>query len=325
MSASAVRVLWSSVLLLAVIGAVGLTCAAGCERRAAPVVPSGHVRVVALAPAFAQMLRASGAGRALVGRHAYDAWSEASLAVCGDQAGVDYERLVALLPTHIVVQRDATPTAPRLVKLAAERGWVLIELPLLTLGDVERAGERMAALAREAGAVQVERAGAFAALKVPEGGTFSGTVLLLHGIDPPTALGPGSYHYELLVRVGGVPALKTGGPYVTLDAESVARLNPGAIVLIQPTRVGLARVGPARVGPALAGGESAPARGPEHQQSTRAEAIKRLGVLAKLDLEAVRAGRVWLIDDEMALVPGTNLAATGGELSAVLQRWREDQ
>jgi ABC-type hemin transport system substrate-binding protein len=292
--------------VLTLLVAAGLGGVWGCERRGAvnAAAAEGGVRVVALAPGFAQMLRASGAGDLLVGRHAYDAWSETSIAVCGDQSGVDYERLVALRPTHVLFQRDATATPQRLVAMAQARGWKLIELPLLTLADVERAGERVAGLVREAGREGGEPWRKLAGLKPPAGGTFHGRVLLLHGVDPPTALGPGSAHHELLLRVGGVAALTEGKPFATLDAEWITALDPAGIVLIRPRRAGAGARGG---GDGIAGG-----------------GVEVLGSIGHLPIEAVRAGRVAVIDDEMALVHGLNLAEVGAELDAILRRWASE-
>src|SRR5688572_2242849 len=95
--------LFAIVLALAGLG----VCA--CDRSAPAPGPAtadraGPPRVVALSPGLAVTMRDLGLGDLLAGRHGFDAWSDPALPVCGDQSGLDYERLLAVRPTHILVQ-----------------------------------------------------------------------------------------------------------------------------------------------------------------------------------------------------------------------------
>ncbi|MFT3687001.1 MAG: hypothetical protein QM783_19120 [Phycisphaerales bacterium] len=49
--------------------------------------------------------------------------------------------------------------------------------------------------------------------------------------------------------------------------------------------------------------------------------IKSLGAVAKLDVPAVKNRRVALIDEPMALIPGTNLGTFADALRSVLKGW----
>ena len=68
--------------------------------------------------------------------------------------------------------------------------------------------------------------------------TYAGRVLLLWPTNPPAAVGPGSFHHEVLVRAGGRPAIESGSAYIELDAEGVLALAPDAIMVISPRDVG---------------------------------------------------------------------------------------
>ncbi|MFN8779899.1 MAG: ABC transporter substrate-binding protein [bacterium] len=253
---------------------------------------AGGLRVAALAPGLSAMVREMGLGDRIVARHAFDVWSDAHLPAVGDQSGINYEALIASAPTHVLLQAGAGGVPERLTALASARGWRVLAVPMLTLEEVEEADGRVRAFL----GVPVGAGGGRLAEAWP-GEIFRGRVLLLAGVDPPTVLGPGSYHQELLVRLGGVPALGVGEgkAYMTLDAEDVARVAPEGIVLIVPRGSG-----------GLAGGVSA---------------VDRLGVLGRLDLPGVRAGRVAVIDDELGLVPGPGLRVVGRELGEILERW----
>jgi ABC-type Fe3+-hydroxamate transport system substrate-binding protein len=128
-----------------------------------------------------------------------------------------------------------------------------------------------------------------------------GRVLLLFGTSPAGALGPGSYHHEILVGLGASPAITRGAPFMTLDKEDLLHLAPEAIILIQPRWPGTPEG----------------ARDPEALRG-------RLRKLAALDLPALRTGRVALIDDPMALVPGTNLVEVAREMEEILRGWSAD-
>lgn len=127
-----------------------------------------------------------------------------------------------------------------------------------------------------------------------------GPVLLLGSTTPPGVLGPGSFHDQILRRIGGVPAIDEGSPWMELDAEDIYRLDPAAIVLVAPRDPGSAF-----------GTDVSP------------EALlDRLGRVGTLDIEAVRSGRIAIIDDPLALLPSTWMAGFADDLAAILEGWR---
>ena len=124
-------------------------------------------------------------------------------------------------------------------------------------------------------------------------------MLLLAELSPPAGRGPGSFHHDVLVALGGVPAVAEGKAFITMDAEDVRRAAPDGVVIIAPRGRGVA--------PSTAGPE---------------ELLRSLGPLGGLDVPAFRSRRVALIDDPLTQLPATTGArATAAALGAVLDGW----
>jgi ABC-type Fe3+-hydroxamate transport system substrate-binding protein len=286
-----------------------------------PALPAelAPARVVVLSPGLAQTLRTLNLAHLVVGRHAFDEWSDPALPVCGDQTGIDFEKLLLVSPTHVLIQWGKRDLPERLVSLANKQGWILRDYPLLTLDDVSDASSdvlTMLAIPERARQQKLQQAQivegrvempdeaalrlAAAALKniapIPAQTRFNSSILLLHSTTPPAALGPGSFHHDLLIKLGLTPAIAEGSAYMPLDREDVLRRAPEAIILIQPSRVGEERA------PRNASiGDGAP------RIITGEEAIARLGGLKDLNIPAIKNRRVALIDEPTALLPGLGL------------------
>lgn len=267
-------------------------------------------RIAALSPAVAVVLRDMGREKQIVARHGYDLILPRSIPVAGDQAGLDYEALLAARPTHVITQWGSRELPPRLTALAQRQGWRLLDVRLLTLADVRESIERMSDVLNAPGqpdaqpdaqtaALLKQFDEAFAEPKDPAFATL-GPVLMLVSTSPPAALGPGSVHHEILTGLGATPALSRGNPFVELDAEDVLSLRPGVIVLVMPrsTPLGLDAAAPAP-----------PRRSPN----------EALGRLAELNLPATAEGRVVLLDDPLSLIPSTAMLAFRSQLREALR------
>jgi ABC-type Fe3+-hydroxamate transport system substrate-binding protein len=256
-----------------------------------------------LSPALAATLKDLGVEGRIVGRHAWDMVLDPAVPVVGNELGeVDYERLRGLSPTLVVGQFGAAGPPARLRELATSRGWVLRDYNPLSLADVSRTAE---ALARDAEAAGCEGVGAAlgrvmgelrASLTAVPGRSRAGRVLLLAEVSPPAALGPGSFHHEVLVALGGVPAITEGTPFITMDAEDVRRAAPDAVLIIAPRGRGGAASGPG-------------------------QARSALGPLGSLDVPAFRSGRVALVDDPVSQLPATTVRTTAAAMAAALDGW----
>jgi len=305
--------------MLRLIGALLATVVAGCAERDPPDPtrpdPSGDApaRIVSLAPAITIMLRDVGALDLIVGRHAWDTVADPSLPVCGDQTGIDYELLIDADPDVVITQWGSRELPERLRALADERGWELIDTRLLTLADVvetaneidRRFGAR-AAGESEADALLGHRM-LDAITRPPDSFPGVGRVLLLHQASPPAALGPGSFHHELLERMHLTPAIEQGAPYMRLDAEDVLELAPDAIVLIPATPAARA---PRTIVPRDRGWD---------------RFARRLGALAPLPIPAIERRRVAAIEHPHALIPSTSLIELADRLAAIAESWSEPE
>lgn len=289
-----------------------MSAARSPEARAKAAEP----RIVALSPALAVTLKDLGLADKVVGRHGFDMVLDKSVPVCGDQAGIDYEALLAAKPTHVLLEWGSRPLPDRLSQLAAERHWVLKSYPLLKLDDIRASAADMWTLRswRAPG-----RGRARPAATEPPGpwetsgvatrmnaawsrrGDFepAGRILLLGALSPPAALGPGSFHQQILEVIGGRPAITTGSPFMTLDAEDALRLKPDGIIIIRPRAPGT----------------------PAPPAPTRDDLTMLLGRVGSLEVPAVRDGHVALIDDPLALTPSTAMIGLADEMAAILRQW----
>lgn len=247
-------------------------------------------RVVALSPALAVTLGDLGLTDTLVGRHGWDSISDQSLPVCGDQSGIDYERLLAVRPTHVYIQWGARPVPDRLSELGRRRGWTVRNIDLLTLDDVAGSVRTLAGDLAPAGDERAARLLADIERAFDQRGPhrFTGTVLVLASVNPAGAVGPGSFHHQIIERLGLRPALTEGGPWQTLDREDLVTIDPAAIVLIQPE------------------GDAA---SPD------------LGVLDGLPLRAIRDDRLLVITDPALNTPSSALVRFAEMLGSSASSW----
>ncbi len=263
----------------------------GCRPPSEPVPRPGPQRIVALSPAITQVMRDLKVADRLVGRHGYDRWADPDVAICGDQAGIDYEALLRANPTDVLLEWGDRPLPERLLAMADANGWSVDSVSTDSVADVGSLVRSLGALTAqedEAAALIQLMHDAFDtpidALRRPD------RLLILMGVDPPAAIGPGSIHHEILTRMGAGMAMETGAPYMQLDGESVASLRPDTILL-----VGVGEIKPGPVNPA------------------------RLGIVGRLRLPATESARVVAIGHPMALVPSTSLIGVATEIRQAIE------
>ncbi len=287
-----------SLLFLVTIAAIIVTAVVlGRGKPSSVVANQSTLRIVSLSPAITVTLRDLGLQDLIVGRDGFDLVLPKSIHVCGDLQGIDYERLLQVHPTHILLQLGAKSVPDRLRDLAATQSWKVANLSLVTLDDIKRTTQDLA-LTFGASAGPLTAAMDRACTPRAEF-KDAGRVLLLAATDPPAALGPGSFHQQILERIGGTPAITSGSMFITLDAEDVLKLKPDAIILILPRDAG------------------APPSGPRTPEQLRAA----LGRLAQLDIPAFKNDRVALIDDPLAHTPSTAMIHLADEMAEILAGW----
>jgi len=274
--------------------------AGGCGHEPKPAADDAGARLVVLSPALAVILRDVGAENLMVGRHDFDQVFT-DLPACGHQGGIDYKRILTLRPTHILIEWGSRELPPRLVTLAESNGWTIERYEIRTLDDILAAADSLEAefgpgVVAEPISASLEKA--WSRSEVPLG--VVGRVLLLAATGPPGALGPGSFHYEILERLGATPAMSKGGPWVELDSEDIIALSPDAIVLVVPKP----------------GGKGIGAVGPE--------AVAQLGAIGSLDIPAVGSGHVAVLNGVSYLTPSTAMGDFARDLREVLEGWAEE-
>lgn len=287
----------------------------GCERKPAAAAPAGP-RLVILSPALAIILRDLHADPPIVGRHAWDMVLDKSIPVCGDQAGIDYEALLTARPTHILIEWGQRGLPQRLTSLAVEHKWNISNYTLLTLDEIRETTRRLydefifrkphtdAVIAPpwERSPLAIEMARAWSPREGRAGAAIAaaGRVLILETVNPAHALGPGSFHHQIIRAIGGHPIPDAGSPYIEMDAEDVLHLAPEAIILIEPRN------------------PEAPVR---DDPFTWEELSTKLGPLARLEIPAVKNRRIAVIDDPLALTPSTAMIRLADDFARLLESW----
>ncbi|MGH7242225.1 MAG: ABC transporter substrate-binding protein [Phycisphaerales bacterium] len=323
-------------LLLSLLLAAGPL--ASCDRKtpsaatAPPPAPAADIasisapelRIVALSPALAIILKDLGYEQQIVGRHAYDVALDPALPTCGELGTIDYETLVKVKPTHIFIQWGAQSLPPRLTELAATNKWTVSNLNPLTLDEIETVARAMdqtifdfatqdlrgklASAPTQTGppehlkpAMPFENAMHLAWSDRGPLMKSAGRILLVSGTKPIGALGPGSFHYQLLQRLGATPVPATGGPWITLDLEDLNKLAPDGIILFAPR---------------------AP-RAPAPPPATPEQLIALFGRVGELPIPAFKNKRVALIDDPYCLTPSTAMIPIADQIADIVSDWGE--
>jgi len=261
------------------------------------------LRVVSLSPAISRTLVDFGLDDRIVGRTQFCASLDQSIPVVGSLLDLDYERLLKLQPTHVLVQPSlAQGVEPRLREMARSNGWIIGAFPALnTVEDVEAMILKLPELLFVDGCEARNRAAARAAeltsdiaraLRPAGEDAFKGSVLLVAGVDPLFVFGAETYLSDILVSLGGSNAAHVSG-WAELSFEDVIRLDPEAIVFVRDTPVVKDDVGLA------------------------------LGPLAELPIRAVKEHRLAALVHADANLPSSGVIGVADALRDVLVSFRE--
>jgi len=277
-----------------------------------------------LSPAISVMLRDIGFEDAIVGRHSYDSALSRSIPAVGSHLDIDYELLIELEPTDVFFEKLATDIPERMRSLAQAHDWQLWTYELKTLDDIATTMDDL--YLKLVGFPQASKDGVLDFdldptkrfdIELPsarlarswspmgKSATNAGRVLILGGVDPPGAMGPGSFHAQLIERLGLTPAIETGGMWQELDFEDIIELAPDSIVIFAPrTPDANDLVGE----PGLLSWEDIRAR---------------VGGLSRLPIPAVKHGRIAIIEHPLGLLPSSSLGQVGDEIADVIRRWNQ--
>ncbi|MCI0629228.1 MAG: ABC transporter substrate-binding protein [Phycisphaerales bacterium] len=290
---------------LAIVAAVLVSCW-GCTREEASeagVAVGGlsEPRIVSLSPAISRTLVDFDLQRNIVGRTPHCASIDQSIPVVGDLLNADYEQLVRLRPTHILVQPPASGIDQHLVELAQDRGWRIGKWQLNGRDDIEAMvqelpgvlfsgnQEREADAARRAAQIVSEIADALSPGSEP---LFRGRVLIVHAVEPAILVSGTRTYLDDIIRTFGASNATTANGWATLTLEDVARLNPEAIILVRPG----ARVGSIE---------------------------EAAGPLNDLPIDAVRGKRMAVSVNPDGEMPSGGLAGVAREFRSILQQFAD--
>jgi len=226
-------------------------------------------RLVTLAPSLTELAIVLGAGDRVVGVTRFDDAPAVSGAVrVGGYSDPSPETIIRLAPDLVVCQ--PSPGNRGAVQLVADAGIPVQVLPLSTLADVLAAVHALGKLlGREDAARALIDDIAAARTRAREAaarrGTAVGAVLLV-GVEPLVAAGPGSFGAELLADAGARNVIEpSAAPFPRLSPEHLMALDPRVVLMapspdrtlaglplqIRPRAVLLRSQGLARPGPGI--------------------------------------------------------------------------
>lgn len=284
--------LWLLMAFLAIV-------VAGCGRTPSspsdidvPTPDAAELRVVSFSPALTRIAVDLGMSDVIIGRTPWCTSVDSDVPVVGQLDDADFELLVRLDPTHVLVQPSAIGVHPELERLAREKNWVIISDRVNGIADIQSVtGEIVSALSTAAPA----RADAMRATyeqwqeeldliltplsELPASGS---TLIVLSG-DPVLAFGQQTYLGDVIDRFGLENELEQTG-WVELTLEDVSRLNPDLLIIVTTADV----------------------------QSAFIDGV--LGPLESLPIEAIRAKRWIVLDHADALIPSTSVLEVAAEL-----------
>jgi ABC-type Fe3+-hydroxamate transport system substrate-binding protein len=255
------------------------------------------LRLVSLSPALSRTLVDFGLETRIVGRSAFCDFLDEDIPVAGDLHRTNYERLIELSPTHVLVQ--AAPDA-KLIELAGAHNWQLGRWDAVdTIDDIEQTVRELSDLLLPPGAEDsaklatrsAELLNEIAAALAPGANAdrlWRGPTLLVYAVEPVGVFGRGTYLHNVLSRFGAENAA-TADRWAELSLEDVARLDPQAIIMVRPG-----------AGDAL-------------------DPLQAIGPIADLDIAAVRDVRVAVLAHEDALRPCTGIIGVAEEMRRVLR------
>ena len=276
-----------------------VTLAVGCGSASEPrQTTTGQPRIVSLSPAVSRTLLDFGLGQQIVGRSRWCASLDPAIPVLGDLYEINYEWLLRLDPTHVLVQPSAsTGLDPTLERLAAEHGSIVGHWRINTIADIEQMVRDLpAVLFPHGGPSRLGAAKRASDLlnrieiaMTPQGtDLWSGPTLLVADVDPVVLVfGRETYLNDILSGLGAENAIAARG-WAEVSLEDILRMDPQAIILVRDR-------GPAQMSP-----------------------LEAAGPLADLDTTARREGRIAVLWHPDAKLPSSAVIGVANQMRRVL-------
>lgn len=259
-----------------------------------------ELRIVSLSPAITRTLIDFSLHRSIVGRTPHCESIDKSIPVVGDLLNLDYERLLAVKPTHVLVQPPASGLDSKLQQLAADHGWRLGAWKLNNRDDIETLVRDLPGVLYADGTPERAKAAARAAeiqsdianaLSPGPDRLFTGRTLVVSGVNPVMAFGRRTYMNDVMAAFGAANAVDAEG-WVQLSLEDVARIDPQAIIVVR--------------------------------HGDPDEPIESIaGPLWDIDVDATRNRRVGVLNHPDAFMPCSGIVGVAREMRGILRTFQE--
>jgi len=179
------------------------------------------------------------AGDKLVAVSNYDDQPDVStLPRVGDYQQVDWEKLIALKPTAMIVQMRPDHMPPGLVDKAQSFGIQLVNVQIEQVADIYAAAVQLADVAGDptAGKALVDSIRKqLEVIRHNAEGKPRPRVLMVVDVEGKAAVGRGTFLSDLLETAGGDNVMPDGGPHwPSIDREMLASLKPDVILQLLP-------------------------------------------------------------------------------------------
>ncbi len=187
-------------------------------------------RIVSFSPSITATIVDIGGAELVVGRSAFCSSVEPTVPVVGDLYAVDYERLLRLQPTKVFVQKTEAAIDSHLVELAKQQHFSLHSWRCDRIDEIATMHDDLQQL------LTIEGPSMTVLLKKVASAMPETILIMTPGSDGNAGLSFGKETYldDLLHMMGGTNVLNDSG-WVSLSLEDIARLNPGAILVVSDT------------------------------------------------------------------------------------------
>ncbi len=287
-------------------------------------IEEAEARFVVFSPAIGVMLRDLGFEDSIVGKHTYDTALSDSIAVVGSHIDIDYEMLITLAPSDLFFERNTIEIPQRVRTLADENDWQIWSYELKTLDDIATTIDDLYLKLVGFKEKQVDDdnfldfdidptakfdvelpSARLASAWSPIGRAASnaGLMLILASVDPPGAMGPGSFHAQLIGRLGIEAAIVDGGMWQELDLEDIIDLAPDSILVFMPSKPS---------SDDLIG---------EPEPMTWEQIQAKVGKVSTLPIPAVEHQRIAIIEHPLGLLPSSSLGQVADEITTAVRAW----
>jgi ABC-type Fe3+-hydroxamate transport system substrate-binding protein len=260
---------------------------AGC-RRSAPPPADNLPRIISTVPAATQILVQIKAGYTLVGISTYDPpllkSSLSSLPVVGDYQNLDYELLLVLHPSALIIQMAPSRVPGQLLSFTLEHDIRLVNLELSTLDQIYQTADLLGQISGrepQAKAAVAALQSRLAQIHQRYLHAWHPHVAYLIDTQPVRIVGSTNFMDTLITLAGGENAgAAAGANYPVIDRETLVQLAPDVLLIAAPSEPGVS-------------GSNDP----------------RIAAWSNLPIPAARQHRIYLVSLPDAQIPTLNVDA----------------